>query len=157
MVILNRKEALTLLSLHYLIKLTDEERENVLLDMVEDLDESNAASAAYNEQVLAYYNEINIGVKNDFLSQEIFDLTGITVQVEGLEEELYKCPCCGFKTLKTKGEYEICRVCKWEDDGNREPDSYSSANRKTLSEALKIFSEKRNAHPDEKRYRAFLE
>jgi|GEM_PF-3493682 len=45
----------------------------------------------------------------------------------------------------------------WEDDGNREPDSYSSANRKTLSEALKIFSEKRNAHPDEKRYRAFPE
>jgi len=157
MVILTRKEALTLLSLHYLVKLTDEERENVLLDMVEDLDESNAVSAAYNEQVLAYYNEINIGVKNDFLSQEIFDLTGITVQVEGLEEELYKCPCCGFKTLKTKGEYEICRVCKWEDDGNREPDSYSSANRKTLSEASKIFSEKRNAHPDEKRYRAFPE
>lgn len=155
MVILTRKEALTLLSLHYLIKLTDEEWENVLLDMVEDLDESNAA--AYNEQVLAYYNEINIGVRNDFLSQEIFDLTGITVQVEGLEEELYKCPCCGFKTLKTKGEYEICRVCSWEDDGNRDPDSYSSANRDTLSEASKIFNEKRNTYPDEKRYLAFFE
>ena len=135
----------------------DEERENVLLDMVEDLDESDVASAAYNEHIIAYYNEINTGIRNDFLSQEIFDLTGIKVQVEGLEEELYKCPCCGFKTLKTKGEYEICRVCKWEDDGNREPDSYSSANRKTLSEASKIFNEQRSAHPDEKRYLAFFE
>jgi hypothetical protein len=79
------------------------------------------------------------------------------VQVEGLEEELYKCPCCGFKTLKTKAEYEICRVCRWEDDGNREPDNYSSVNRKTLSEASKIFNEKRSAHPDEKRYRSFFE
>ena len=157
MIILTRKEALTLLSLHYLIKLTDEERENVLLDMVEDFDESDAASAVYNEEVVAYYNENNIGIRNDFLSQEILDITGIKVLVEGLEEELYKCPCCGFKTLKTKGEYEICRVCKWEDDGNRERDNYSSANRKTLSEASKIFNEKRTAHPDEKHYRAFPE
>ncbi|HEY8918075.1 MAG TPA: CPCC family cysteine-rich protein [Chitinophaga sp.] len=77
--------------------------------------------------------------------------------MEGLEEKLYKCPCCAFKTLKTKGEYEICRVCKWEDDGNCEPDSYSSANRQTLSEASKIFNEKRTANPEDKRYLAFFE
>ncbi|MCQ2403933.1 MAG: hypothetical protein MJ202_09440 [Lentisphaeria bacterium] len=27
-----------------------------------------------------------------------------------------KCPCCGIRTLETKGEYEICPVCGWEDD-----------------------------------------
>ena len=139
-----------------MIRLTAEEKTNILSDIIEGFDENNTA-AAYNEQIFAYHNEINIGVKNDFLSQQIFDLTGITVQVEGLEEELYKCPCCGFKTLKTKGEYEICRVCKWEDDGNRERDSYNSVNRQTLNEASKLFDEKKNAYPDEKRYLAFFE
>ncbi|WP_217604279.1 hypothetical protein [Chitinophaga sp. GbtcB8] len=92
MIILTRKEALTLLSLHFLLKLTDEERENVLLDMVKDFDGSNAASAANNEQILAYYNEINIGVRNDFLSQEILEITGIKVHVEGLGRRIAQMP-----------------------------------------------------------------
>lgn len=28
----------------------------------------------------------------------------------------YKCPCCGYYTLSSKGEYDICKVCFWEDD-----------------------------------------
>lgn len=28
----------------------------------------------------------------------------------------YKCLCCGYKTLDTRGEYDICPVCFWEDD-----------------------------------------
>lgn len=27
------------------------------------------------------------------------------------------CPCCGYATLSGRGEYEICNVCWWEDDG----------------------------------------
>lgn len=27
-----------------------------------------------------------------------------------------KCPCCGLRTLDAKGKYEICPICKWEDD-----------------------------------------
>jgi hypothetical protein len=157
MITLTRQEALTLLSLHYLLSLTDEERENVLLDMVEDFDESEAASTAYNEYILAYYKEINVGVKNNFLEREIDRVAGTAVKVEGEEENLYKCPCCGFKTLKTKGEYEICRVCKWEDDGNTDIDHYSSVNRKTLGEAIHLFNEQRKAHPAEKKYSIFNE
>ena len=31
----------------------------------------------------------------------------------------YKCPCCGFYTLKDKADntFQICPVCYWEDDG----------------------------------------
>ncbi|MEH2138375.1 DUF6714 family protein [Nostoc sp.] len=34
-------------------------------------------------------------------------------------EELYPCPCCGYKTLDTKppGTYLLCPICFWEDDG----------------------------------------
>jgi hypothetical protein len=155
MVTLNRKEALTVLSLHYLIKLSDDERENVLLDMVEDYDESQRDAPDYNEYILSYFNEINIGVRNDFLAEEILSVTGVAVTVSGMEEDLNKCPCCGFKTLKTLGEYEICRVCRWEDDGNRDPDKYSSPNRQTLREARKLFEERREKHDGEKRYRMF--
>lgn len=32
----------------------------------------------------------------------------------------YHCDCCGYKTLSNKGEFDLCFLCKWEDD-----DSYS--------------------------------
>jgi Cysteine-rich CPCC len=35
----------------------------------------------------------------------------------------YRCPCCGYKTLKGRGNYEICLVCYWEDDGQDDPDA----------------------------------
>ena len=35
----------------------------------------------------------------------------------------YRCPCCGYKTLNERGEYEICAVCFWEDDGQDDVDA----------------------------------
>ena len=29
---------------------------------------------------------------------------------------LYACPCCGEKTLEDIGEFDICNLCKWQDD-----------------------------------------
>ncbi|MGW7410740.1 CPCC family cysteine-rich protein, partial [Streptomyces sp. NPDC054833] len=30
---------------------------------------------------------------------------------------LYPCPCCGYLVLEDgPGWYEICRICRWEDD-----------------------------------------
>jgi hypothetical protein len=36
---------------------------------------------------------------------------------------LHACPCCRYRTLATRGEYEICPVCYWEDDGQDEHDA----------------------------------
>ena len=33
------------------------------------------------------------------------------------------CPCCGYATLDARGEYEICTVCWWEDDGQDNDDA----------------------------------
>lgn len=30
--------------------------------------------------------------------------------------EKYQCLCCGYKTLDSRGEFDICPVCFWEDD-----------------------------------------
>jgi hypothetical protein len=29
----------------------------------------------------------------------------------------YSCPCCGYPTLSKRGDYEVCPLCHWEDDG----------------------------------------
>jgi hypothetical protein len=28
-----------------------------------------------------------------------------------------QCPCCDYLTLPERGQYDICRVCFWEDEG----------------------------------------
>lgn len=43
--------------------------------------------------------------------------------------ECYPCVCCGFLTLAEPppGTFEICSVCRWEDDNvqARDPEEYS--------------------------------
>jgi len=36
---------------------------------------------------------------------------------------LYRCPCCGCRTLGERAGYEICQVCFWEDDGQDSHDA----------------------------------
>jgi hypothetical protein len=35
----------------------------------------------------------------------------------------YACPCCGYLTLPQRGGYDVCPVCRWEDDGQDEHDA----------------------------------
>jgi hypothetical protein len=35
----------------------------------------------------------------------------------------HRCPCCRSKTLRGRGQFEICPVCFWEDDGQDEHDA----------------------------------
>lgn len=34
-----------------------------------------------------------------------------------------RCPCCRNKTLMQRGEFDICPVCFWEDDGQDDDDA----------------------------------
>lgn len=36
---------------------------------------------------------------------------------------LFVCPCCGYSTLGEAGNYEICEICFWEDDGQDDPEA----------------------------------
>ncbi|MEA3320951.1 MAG: CPCC family cysteine-rich protein [Bacillota bacterium] len=31
------------------------------------------------------------------------------------------CPCCGYPPLEERGNFEICILCNWEDDGQDDP------------------------------------
>lgn len=47
-----------------------------------------------------------------------------TVRAKGVvlrEDGPYACPCCRYRTLQARGEYDLCPVCFWEDDGQDDP------------------------------------
>jgi len=53
----------------------------------------------------------------------------------GLKGEI-TCPCCGYKSLQSKGEYDICSICFWEDDPfQRDEINKTGANLISLIEA----------------------
>jgi hypothetical protein len=35
----------------------------------------------------------------------------------------FACPCCGYPTLSGRGNYDICPLCDWEDDGQDDADA----------------------------------
>ncbi|MFD1886469.1 CPCC family cysteine-rich protein [Paenibacillus wenxiniae] len=78
------------------------------------------------------------GVSNGFLSEIIYFMTGRKVEVIGEVENLFPCPCCGFKTLTERYDknagtgYEICSYCTWEDDGTVDPHAYRSINKGSM-------------------------
>ena len=51
----------------------------------------------------------------------------------------YACPCCGYLTLSEKppGTFEICPVCRWEDDNVQfdDPNFAGGANDMSLNQA----------------------
>ena len=55
----------------------------------------------------------------------------------------YPCPCCGYLTYfhEPDGTYEICPVCRWEDDPvqSNDPDRGGGANVVSLNEARENF------------------
>ena len=71
---------------------------------------------------------------NKDLARLVSDILQKKILVVGTDPILFECPCCGNKTLSTRGEYDICPICKWEDDGNEVDDAYSSVNHMTLKE-----------------------
>ena len=55
----------------------------------------------------------------------------------------HQCPACDYFTLPTRGQYEICPICFWEDDGIDldRPDAISGPNHLSLREARANFQE----------------
>ena len=37
------------------------------------------------------------------------------------------CPCCGYPTLIGRANYQICELCRWEDDGQDDADAEAVA------------------------------
>ncbi|MBE6841826.1 MAG: hypothetical protein E7510_03215 [Ruminococcus sp.] len=79
---------------------------------------------------------------NSELERLYYKLFGYSVDVKGEEKNtrLYNCPCCHNSTLDERGQYYICPICDWEDDG-LDYDHISHCNGMRLSIAQKKFKE----------------
>ena len=106
------------------------------IDLVKYLDEIYLGDSVEQTDLETYCQ----GVSNGFLSEIVHAVTGYEIEVAGDVEELFPCPCCGFKTLTelydvSEGTgYDICPYCKWEDDGTTEINVYRSINRGTIED-----------------------
>lgn len=152
---MRRAEAIELLVRRDLARLSSDEREALLLDWWTigagdpDYDglpallrqamacadqPDDPGASLYDPLALVALRRAYVGVLNTYLTSRLTTL-GHHEAVDGDVEELAACPCCGYRTLRERGAYEICRVCFWEDDGTTEPDLVSSPNHLTLREA----------------------
>ena len=54
---------------------------------------------------------------------------------------MHQCACCDHFTLENRGQYDICPVCFWEDDGLDvdQPDAHSGPNQMSLREGRHNF------------------
>ncbi len=105
----------------------------------------NVMDKRYDPLIMEALKHRYIGVRNDYISEQLSALLGDNIIVEGETEDLHACPCCTYKTLSMRGHYFICPVCHWEDDGNNGNDEaslnrYSSPNHMTLAEAKNHFN-----------------
>lgn len=48
----------------------------------------------------------------------------MATQIREAPGKTHRCPCCKFKTLRGRGQYEICPVCFWNDDGQDEGEAH---------------------------------
>lgn len=161
--ILDRAIVIDMLCKKKLSSLTKEQREDLLLDWwgldVED-DAFKQLPAELKTELLSeeipcydimlerYDSLILLGMKykyegvtNEYIENEAVKVLDKVFEVNGKIEDLYECPCCNYKTLHFRGEYDICPLCHWEDDGIQEPNQYSAVNHMTLSEGKKRYKQ----------------
>ena len=96
-----------------------------------------ASDRRYDAVLMVWLRHRYAAATNDFLKTRLRAL-GIDVpRIEGTPASYEPCPCCGARTLATRGDYDICLVCWWEDDGKDNPtaDEVSGPNHLTLTQA----------------------
>ncbi len=78
----------------------------------------NPTSEKYDSVLMIWLKNRLQSVTNEFLCKKlnIAKIIGETIELES-------CPCCGYRPIRERGNYEICKVCWWEDDGQDNQDS----------------------------------
>lgn len=140
---ITRKPAIETFSIYKTSLLSKADIENLLF--AEYNDEESGEPIAYEniydddvqDFLIKFHTEIIFfGISNEYLSRFLKQSFNLDFVIFGNEPELNKCPCCGYLTLPERGQYDICPVCLWEDDGRSEDllESYSTVNHSSLKD-----------------------
>lgn len=111
-----------------------------ILDFIrKSLNDNKELKSVINIDMNFEGQDLIYGMSNEYLSDLIETITGNKVRVVGQVEELFGCPCCGYKTLSEpynieKGTgYAICPFCGWEDDGTTDINEYKAINQGSIN------------------------
>lgn len=139
-IVLKRKEAIKLVSYVQMFLLNSNERKVKLEDAFAEFGGLTDVSDADTNLYLRKYIKIEMRfVKNSYIQGILSKHFSAKVIVVGNEPKLYRCYCCGYKTLEERGGYDICEVCYWEDTGSNEEERHSGPNHMTLKEGKRNF------------------
>ena len=87
--------------------------------------DSHRYFAAAKLYLHSYFKSVRIAIRNPADPR----LAGISPEETSLAftrsdaNAIYRCPCCGYRTLRERGQHEICKVCFWQDDGQDDHDA----------------------------------
>ena len=123
---------------HEFFRLSTELQSEVLAN---DNPPKDSNLSKYDELILvALFSEFK-GVTNAYLIESMVAMGLGTYEVSGVIEILEVCPCCMYRTLEFRDNYNICGLCNWEDNGVNDIKIYSGPNHMTLGEAQDKFTE----------------
>ncbi len=108
---------------------------------------SRSNDSKYDQLIMVGLAAEYKGVSNQYLEQNISEVGLGQCEVYGEIDELEVCPVCEYRTLSSRGNYEICPLCSWEDNGSNDLDGYNSPNQGTICEAKNDFLKKRGSLP----------
>ena len=143
---ISREQAKTLLAIHKIVNSEEQELHQILnADYVYRSGKNEGNSIKYNtiydklvsKFLVQYFSKIVLkGVSNSYLKAEIEKSIDDNLEIIGCPEKLYECSCCGYLTIDNKANYDVCKLCSWEDDGtlNSENLRYSCVNGSNLED-----------------------
>ncbi|WP_185146876.1 CPCC family cysteine-rich protein [Chryseobacterium echinoideorum] len=137
----NEEDLKLILNADYIFRSGENEGENIKYNTIYD--------KAVSKFLIKYFKEIVLkGVSNSYLKKDMEAFfANYDIEIVGKNEKLYRCSCCGYLTLDSTGEYDICRLCGWEDDGTKatEVNRFSQVNGSALNNYRNEFEKKLNS------------
>jgi hypothetical protein len=137
---IDRNESIILASFIELFNLDEQEYQSLLESALAEYGVFTNAEEQKNKLLQKYIAEKYSNFQNSYI-QKVISKIFKNVHVTGIEPRLFACPCCNYKNLKAQGEYFICQICNWEDDGTKKETKLSAVNGMTLEEGKKNFKE----------------
>ncbi|QYZ80354.1 hypothetical protein E2N92_01110 [Methanofollis formosanus] len=119
--------------------LKDKVPEDIVVEIIEKEVPGDPDNPRYDYLVYLHRPFEYCGARNEYVLERLKTINPEIDAIVGDEDELERCPCCGYHTLGERGMYEICDVCFWEDDGVNEDHEYSGPNHMTLREGRENF------------------
>lgn len=148
---LTRNQSVHIIALSDMINLTPEKREEIVIELFMENDEyeniKDFSDATYNDDITLFIEEKYQNVSNDYIAVKLKNIFDSEFEIIGNPQIYNRCFCCGYLTIKTRGEYDICPVCFWEDDGSEDTERFSQANKMKLSEGISNFKKYGYSNP----------